>query len=251
MLAVFLVAVFAGVALCAYALLSMAFSDDRRVNKRLNDLTAYEIAQSKEAQPLLKSFSERVIVPSAGAVGNATKAILPTTYRDRLVERLDQAGHPFDLAAVHAGVLQAQWGKLLRGRGCSHCNGTGYRGRMGVYEMLEMTQQLVDAAAHHDSTHFMQAARTHMLGRTLIDQGIEAFKNRIGLFDVDDDRISIERFTQSKSFHLAMNQDNPAFHPDFRIMGESLFDRGRFIGQPWDGLTTPEIAPGTLQLETF
>ncbi len=73
----------------------------------------------------------------------------------------------------HAGVLQAQWGKLLRGRGCSHCNGTGYRGRMGVYEMLEMTQQLVDAAAHHDATHFMQAARTHMLGRTLIDQGIE------------------------------------------------------------------------------
>jgi MSHA biogenesis protein MshE len=76
----------------------------------------------------------------------------------------------------HNGVLRNQCGSLLRGRGCSHCNGTGYRGRMGVYEMLEMTQTLADAAAHHDATHFMQAARTHMQGRTLIDQAVEQMK---------------------------------------------------------------------------
>ena len=33
--------------------------------------------------------------------------------------------------------------QFLRGRGCSHCNGTGYAGRTGVYEMLEMTPDLV------------------------------------------------------------------------------------------------------------
>ena len=31
-------------------------------------------------------------------------------------------------------------------RGCSHCNGTGYLGRTGVYEMLEMTRPVVEAA---------------------------------------------------------------------------------------------------------
>jgi MSHA biogenesis protein MshE len=76
----------------------------------------------------------------------------------------------------HAGIQRNEWGTLMRGRGCSHCNGTGYRGRMGVYEMLEMTQPLVDAAAHQDSAHFMQAARTHMHGRTLLDQGLEQMK---------------------------------------------------------------------------
>ncbi|HEU0187653.1 MAG TPA: GspE/PulE family protein, partial [Gallionellaceae bacterium] len=64
----------------------------------------------------------------------------------------------------HAGLQRNQWGALLRGRGCSHCNGTGYRGRMGVYEMLEMNQALVDAAAHHDASHFMQTARANMQG---------------------------------------------------------------------------------------
>jgi MSHA biogenesis protein MshE len=29
---------------------------------------------------------------------------------------------------------------LFHGRGCSHCNGMGYRGRTGVYELLEMTR---------------------------------------------------------------------------------------------------------------
>jgi MSHA biogenesis protein MshE len=62
---------------------------------------------------------------------------------------------------------------LLKGRGCSHCNGTGYRGRMGVYEMLEMTQVLVDAAAHQDSYHFMKAAGEYMKGKTLIDHALE------------------------------------------------------------------------------
>jgi MSHA biogenesis protein MshE len=76
----------------------------------------------------------------------------------------------------HVGVMRNQWGKLLRGRGCSRCNGTGYRGRMGVYEMLEMTQPLVDAAAHHDSNFFMLAAREYMKGKTLIDQALAQMK---------------------------------------------------------------------------
>ncbi len=40
----------------------------------------------------------------------------------------------------HEGIHRDRWGTMLHGRGCSHCNGTGYRGRLGVYEMLEMTQ---------------------------------------------------------------------------------------------------------------
>jgi type II secretory ATPase GspE/PulE/Tfp pilus assembly ATPase PilB-like protein len=31
---------------------------------------------------------------------------------------------------------------FVRGKGCEHCSKTGYRGRMGVYEVLEMTSEL-------------------------------------------------------------------------------------------------------------
>ena len=65
---------------------------------------------------------------------------------------------------------------MLLGRGCSRCNGTGYSGRLGVYEMLEMTQFLVEAATQQDSTHFMQAAQTYMKGKTLLDRALEKMK---------------------------------------------------------------------------
>jgi MSHA biogenesis protein MshE len=57
--------------------------------------------------------------------------------------------------------------RYLHGKGCSHCNGSGYRGRTGVYEMLEMTEAVVDAASRHDHAHFMQVAQSQMAGNTL------------------------------------------------------------------------------------
>jgi len=54
-----------------------------------------------------------------------------------------------------------------RGRGCSHCNGTGFNGRTGVYEMLEMTKPVVEAANQEDVQKFIQIARQQLAGRTL------------------------------------------------------------------------------------
>ena len=74
------------------------------------------------------------------------------------------------------GVTQEQWGGLKRGRGCSHCNGTGYHGRKGVYELLEMNREMVEAAAHEDVNHFMKVARQHMRGKTIMDHAISEMK---------------------------------------------------------------------------
>jgi MSHA biogenesis protein MshE len=54
-----------------------------------------------------------------------------------------------------------------RGKGCTHCNGTGYMGRTGVYEMLEMTAPVVEAANHENVQHFVDVAREQMAGNTL------------------------------------------------------------------------------------
>ena len=74
------------------------------------------------------------------------------------------------------GVTPDQYGGLLHGRGCSHCNGTGYRGRTGVYEMLEMNPEMVEAAAHHDATHFMQVASKHLHGKSVLFHALELMK---------------------------------------------------------------------------
>jgi MSHA biogenesis protein MshE len=54
-----------------------------------------------------------------------------------------------------------------RGLGCSHCNGTGYTGRIGCYEMLEMSDKVVEAANQDDPIVFVRAAREEMAGNTL------------------------------------------------------------------------------------
>ena len=57
--------------------------------------------------------------------------------------------------------------RCKRGKGCTHCNGTGYMGRTGVYEMLEMSAPVVEAANHEDIQRFVEVARAQMGGNTL------------------------------------------------------------------------------------
>ena len=62
-------------------------------------------------------------------------------------------------------------GTYVHGKGCSHCNGTGYTGRTGVYEMLEMTRPVVEAANHADPATFIRVGTEQMGGRTLRHHG--------------------------------------------------------------------------------
>lgn len=44
------------------------------------------------------------------------------------------------------------------GAGCPHCNNTGYRGRIGVFEMLELNQSMAEALRVNDINGFTRAA---------------------------------------------------------------------------------------------
>ena len=63
--------------------------------------------------------------------------------------------------------------KFFHGRGCSHCNGSGFAGRIGVYEMLEMTPELARAVVARDPNAFGEVARPQMQGARLIDRALE------------------------------------------------------------------------------
>jgi len=45
-----------------------------------------------------------------------------------------------------------------KGRGCKQCGDTGYHGRMGVYELLDMNAELAEKLRHDDSQGFVEAA---------------------------------------------------------------------------------------------
>jgi MSHA biogenesis protein MshE len=69
--------------------------------------------------------------------------------------------------ATEEGQRPAAGPKFMRGKGCTHCNGTGYYGRTGVYELLDMSPDLVQAIGHRDPTVFMRAAQARLAGQTL------------------------------------------------------------------------------------
>lgn len=71
---------------------------------------------------------------------------------------------PFDFLA-NLGVKPEQVNEakeiyLSRGKGCERCSNTGYRKRIGIYELLEMNDEVRELILEHASTHLIkQAAR--------------------------------------------------------------------------------------------
>ncbi len=112
-------------------------------------------------------------------VASSVQAVVAQRLLRRVCESCSEAHLPTPQESEWLRVESVppeQWAGLLHGRGCSHCNGTGYRGRLGVYEMLEMNREMVEAAGHDSATHFMQVAEKHMQGKTVLDHALQQMK---------------------------------------------------------------------------
>ena len=55
---------------------------------------------------------------------------------------VDEAVTPQLLISIGFSPEQANRAKVYRGKGCDNCNSTGYKGRMGIYEILEVDKRL-------------------------------------------------------------------------------------------------------------
>src|SRR5450631_2665409 len=112
-------------------------------------------------------------------VASSVQAVIAQRLLRRVCESCSEPHSPTPQEIIWMemeGLSREQWNGLKHGRGCTHCNGTGYRGRMGVYEMLEMSREMVEAAAHESATQFMHVARDHMKGKTMLDHALEEMK---------------------------------------------------------------------------
>ena len=81
-------------------------------------------------------------------------------------------------AAEHAW-LQALDGRdttpatFYEGTGCNKCNHTGYRGRTGVYEILELTPELIDPLRQNDQSAFERISHADNRYRPLVHHALE------------------------------------------------------------------------------
>ena len=95
------------------------------------------------------------------------------------------------------GLREGEGGAAGGGGGVADeflCDGTGYSGRQGVYELLEMDAALTQAVSRSDPAEFIKLARERMRGQTMAHHVLELVRQgrtslaeglRIG-FDMDD-----------------------------------------------------------------
>jgi len=63
---------------------------------------------------------------------------------------------------------------FMYGRGCDYCNNTGYRGRMGIFETMAMTDELRDLIMQNASTGVLRDASRKAGMRSLRENGLVA-----------------------------------------------------------------------------
>lgn len=101
-----------------------------------------------------------------GAPGYLVASALRTVIAQRLVRKIcpyckeEHQLEPSDKAYLDIVIGEgSSEHKFMHGRGCQSCNFTGYSGRIGVFEVLEITAPMMDALRSNDTERFAKVAR--------------------------------------------------------------------------------------------
>jgi type IV pilus assembly protein PilB len=73
--------------------------------------------------------------------------------------------------------------KLFYGRGCDNCNGTGYRGRTGIFEVMLFNDEIRDLIMNQASTAVLRAAAQKGGMRLLRDTGLSTVYDGVTTID--------------------------------------------------------------------
>jgi type IV pilus assembly protein PilB len=88
-------------------------------------------------------------------------------------KEIDESLNPKLLSSIGLTPEQAARAKVYKGKGCENCNGTGYKGRMGIYEILEITKELKQAVLNNAGQEELVTLAKKQGFRTMQDMGKE------------------------------------------------------------------------------
>ncbi|MCW8887352.1 MAG: GspE/PulE family protein [Motiliproteus sp.] len=126
------------------------------------------------------AISSAMRLVDIGVEGYMAASALRGVLAQRLVRKIcEHCSQPYTpseqeehwvLARLGDNASQAHFHK---GRGCTYCNNTGYSGRVGIFELLELDEDMADALRLNDTLGFTQAARNSEGFKTLTDNALE------------------------------------------------------------------------------
>jgi MSHA biogenesis protein MshE len=112
------------------------------------------------------AISSAVRLLDMGAPGYLVASALRAIVAQRLVRKIcENCSQDYQLDHDESLWLQHLDDNLAsvlfkKGKGCQSCNNTGYKGRIGVFELLEMTESMMKALKNNDTAEFAQVAES-------------------------------------------------------------------------------------------
>jgi MSHA biogenesis protein MshE len=141
-----------------------------------------------------------------GAPGYLIASALRAVIAQRLVRRLCENCKSGSHAELDQQVLLDQLSEenlqdshFYSARGCQRCQFTGYRGRIGVFELLELDEQMVSALRLDDSEGFAIAAKKSAYFKPLALAALEYAKQ--GVTSLEEVFKLVDRFDKVKRPH--------------------------------------------------
>jgi type IV pilus assembly protein PilB len=120
-------------------------------------------------------------------VASALDCVVAQRLARKLCERCKQAYAPEHLELVEAGYpewLIPEVTELFHPVGCGGCAKTGYRGRIGLYEVMPMTEEIERLTVERASSDVIRGVAIEQGMKLLRDDGLE--KARAGQTSIEE-----------------------------------------------------------------
>jgi len=120
-------------------------------------------------------------------VASAIDCVVAQRLLRKLCDRCREAYEPTEAQLVEAGFPEYQWEEidvLHRAVGCQNCAKTGYRGRIGLYEVMQVTEEIERMAVERSSSETMRQLAIEQGMQTLRQDGLE--KARLGMTSIEE-----------------------------------------------------------------
>ena len=102
-----------------------------------------------------------------------------------ICHKCKQPHTPTDLDIESSGITteMAATANFAKGRGCGSCQGTGFKGRLGIFELMLMTSRVRQMVFSRASTRDLRVAAIEEGMITLYRDGIDKWMNVITILD--------------------------------------------------------------------
>ncbi|OZG70853.1 MSHA biogenesis protein MshE [Hahella sp. CCB-MM4] len=135
------------------------------------------------------SISSAMRLIDMGAEPYLVASALTAVLAQRLVKRIcDDCKQPYtpteqEKIWLHGLTHTGLPDHFYRGKGCYQCGNSGYRGRIGVFELLEMNDSLLEALRLNNQSQFVSAAKTAKLYRPLALSALDYAREGVTTID--------------------------------------------------------------------